>query len=327
MPLYSAFTCFGHLRFKRGPSRFRIIYDSMRDGQGANDLAGSAYGPNDVHQEARIYAAARCIAVADGQLERAANEGRPLKTQRLLAELERDYGLAPAPADTEAERRDALDLAFKIVRGSRMEALDDALSTLLGSDFVAAVPMKDLVAPPTQWPASPAAAGNYAAGALWRVYTCTEPLTLVGVRSVHLVDMIASQDPLKVGDVVVVDPGHNGLAEAVTVEALVTAPGDEEGDGFTTNHVRITTTKPHGTGVVCTTAPFPNQGSTQRHIMVQVTASCAADPVKRSAINRLMHRIVRGVTTWEIQVYGVAGANQLTLDDPVKGRLNMYVLG
>lgn len=327
MPQYSAFTPFGHLRFARGPSRFRVIYRSMRDGlgMGEGDYA-PVYGPNATHQEARVYAAARCIAIADGQIERARNEGRPGKVQQLLPDMERDYTLAPAAGATCAERRAALDLAWKVVRGSRKEALDDALTTLLGSDFLECVPGKDLVTPPTQYPAAPASAGNYKLNALWRVYSLDTPGTLIGVRNLDFTDLIAGQPWLKVGDVIVLDGANTGLVEAVTVDAIL-ARMDSAELGKLTFTVQVTLTKPHSQGITCTTAPFPFLTSTQRHLRVRVTDACALDPVRRAAINALMRRHVRGVTTWEIQTSAVAPANQLTLDDPTKGKLNVYVLG
>lgn len=320
MPLFSAFTPFGHMRFSSAPSRFETIYRSMRDGQ------GSAYGPNDVHQEARIYAAARCIAIADGQIERAANEARPSKTQELLPAHELDYGLTPTPTQTEAERRAALTLQTQIIRGSRREALDDALSTLLGADFIEAVPMKDLVDPPTQWPATPATVGNWSRGALYRLYTLTDSAAFTGVRNLHFVDIVAGQEAIKIGDVIVIEPAVPGITEAVTVSAIAGA-ATTDALGFTTNYVTVTTTKPHPINTVCTTSPMPILTSTQRHILIRVTAACAADAVKRRAIHQLMRRILRGVTTWEIQTGPAeSGGNLLTLDDPVLGKLDVNVL-
>lgn len=318
MPLFSAFTAFGHLRYKRGPSRHEIIYRSMRDGQ------GDAYGPGDTHQEARIYSAARCIAVADGQIERAANEAHPLTAQQTLAAHETDFGLSPKPSDTEAQRRATLAARVRLIRGSRKEALDDALSTLLGAAFIEAVPLKDLVNPPTQWPASPATTGNYQRGASYRLFTITECGALIGARNLHFVDVVPGQEPLKLGEVVVIEGGNPSMAEAVAVDAVLSDPVTDA-DGFTTNHVTVTLVRPHDAGVLCTTAPFPLQGSTQRHILIRVSAAIVLDAETRRAIDAQMRRILRGVTRWEIQVAGPG--NELTLDDPVKGRLNAYVLG
>lgn len=320
MPLFSAFTPFGHLRYKRGPSRFQVIYQSMRDGQ------GDAYGPNDTHQEARIYAAARCIAVSDGEIERAKNEAHPLTAQQTLAEQEKDFGLSPRPSDTCAQRQAALAVERKLLRGSRKEALDEALSVLLGSDFVEAVPMKDLEDPPVQWPSSPADVGNFKRGALYRAYTCTEPGALIGARNLHFVDIVPGQEPLKTGDIIVIDTANLGLTEAVTVSAVISAPSTDA-DGYVTNYVTVTLAKPHDAGVVCTTSPCPLLISSQRYILIRVTAAAAFDPVKRRAIDAKMRRILRGVTRWEIQVADMGGGNQLTLDDPVLGRLGGYVLG
>lgn len=321
MPLYSAFNAFGHLRFSAAPSRHATIYQTLRDGQ------EGAYGPGDTHQEARIYAQSRCLAIAAGELERAENEGRADKTQELLAELELDYGLSPAPGETEAERRAALALQVRILRGSRKEAIEDAIETLLGDDFIAVVPMRDVIAPPTQWPATPGDVGNWSRGALYRLYTLTDSAALVGTRQLHFVDIVAGQEPLKIGDRIVLEPGVPDMAESVTVTAVVSA-AVVDADGYTTNHVEVVTARPHPKTTVCTTAPMPILSSTQRHYRIQVTTSCATDAVKRAAVHQLMRRIVRGVSTWEIQTSPTElGGNLLTLNDPVLGRLDANVLG
>jgi hypothetical protein len=310
--LFSAFTPFGHLGYWYGSSRFQIIYESMRDGQ------DGAYGPNDVQQEARIYAFARCIAVAEGQLTRARNEGRPLKTQELLGELEHDFGVAYSPRQTEAERRVVLSLRERVLRGSRKESLDEALGLLLGADFVEAIPYKDMLTPPTQWPADPSTNGNYQLRALWRLYTVTECTALLGTRDLHVVDGVPGQEPLKTGDRVILDPANAGMAEAVTVVALLAEPS-VDASNFTTNYVRVVIAKPHDAGVVATTAPFPLIISTQRHILVRVSAAATRDALTRIAINDLMRRMLPAVTTWEIDVAdtGAPGSpdNLLLLDD------------
>lgn len=313
MPLFSAFAPFGQLRYSSRPSVCEIVYDSMRDGQ------DGAYGPRDVHQEARIYAAARCIAASASELERAGNEGRAGKTQEFFPDLERDHGLTPSYDQTEAARRSSLELQGRVLRGSRKESLDDALTTLLGTDFVEALPGSAFVSPPTQYPASPGDAGNFSTRAHWRIYEMAEETALTGSRVLAFTDAIPGQGPLLVGDKITIDPANPGLTETVPVEVIHSASTDAA--GFTTNSVTVTVANAHDAGTLCTTAPFPLLGSTQRHIVVRVTASAAADARKRAAIHALMRNYLRGVTTWEIQASGT-----LHLLDPVTGLLDIYTL-
>jgi hypothetical protein len=144
MPAFSAFTGFGFLRFSSGPSEAEKVYRSLqasfrdpKTGQPTLDLSEGTY------QEAKIYAWALAIAAARvGGLQSAGDELKPETSYYQLEKHEKRFSITPAATDTVVTRQAALLARRKIARGPRYEAMVEALSAILGSNFVAYRPVK-----------------------------------------------------------------------------------------------------------------------------------------------------------------------------------------
>lgn len=127
MPLFSAFSPYGLLAFSSRDTNARKIYDSLMGNAGEAYAADGAFA-------ADAYAMAREAAAAQATLDRVANHRNPLKAQELLPELEREYGLAPQPTATLAQRRQALADKQRLLFGAREQAVRDGIEAIVGTD-------------------------------------------------------------------------------------------------------------------------------------------------------------------------------------------------
>jgi hypothetical protein len=302
MPLTSAFSPPGHFAFSSRKPRAQVIYESLRDGMG--DTYEESF---DGRQQARLYATAMCLASADLQNIRAGNNRIPGKATELLPELERDYQVIPPYSATLEDRRAVLSAREKAVRGNRREAVEDALSTLLGPAFVRyeTTDVADIVA----WPSAPGDVGVFAApGAQHKSFSIGAAISLVGVPLSVPITLTGGSLPPVVGETYCVDPDSRGAPEKITVAQVLF-------DG-----ARIVTTfaRAHEPGTAAV-RPHPMWVSNQRCVVVVVTVAAAQDPETRRQINELMARMMRGVTQWGI----TTDAGPFTPDDPLLGDLRV----
>lgn len=298
MPLFSRFTPFGHFAFSSKPSHGQSIYESLRDSFG--DVFSVE---EDSLQQARLYAQAMCLASAQYQLDRAVNNRNPETATELLPALERDYQVIPSPHATINERRRYLAAFKKIGRGNRREAMEDALRTLLGSDFIELrnTQRADIVATP----ADPGVPGVFlGAGAKKKVFSLDVAVTTVGVGSpitVPITSLGGTDAPL-VGETYCVDPDPRRNIEQITIE------------GVSAGAITTRFTLAHDRGTLAA-RPHPYWISNQRVDTVVVTLAAATNPETRRKIHELMARLVRGVSTWQI----IIGTGFFTSDDPTLG--------
>lgn len=297
MPLYSAFTGYGHLAYSSRTPRAQVVYESLREGMG--DLYDETF---DGIQQGRLYAQAMCIASAQLQLERAANNANPSKATELLALLEQDYQVTPEYGATLEERRAELAARAEASKGCSRTVVEAALSNLLGSDFVDFITVPDPEDVVT-WPSSPGTVGVFAAAGAQKKSFVIAPavsITLTPI-TVGYTTIAGSEKPIA-GESYTVDPDSRGAPERVTILSS------------TATTITATFTTAHEPGTVATT-PHPMWISNQRYNLIRVTRSCAQDPVKVRKINELMARMLRGVSQWGISTT----LGFLTPDDPVLG--------
>lgn len=156
MPEYSVFTQYGFLEYDSENPDAENIYDSMRAGHTDKRTGLPAIDTTvGTYHEAKLYARACAIADGNASIRRAANQGDALKETESLPHDEKAYRLVPRPGATLEERRAAVAERRLIPRGTRYEAIYDALTIILGDDLIAVRPIAPEEA--TTWPSSPGA--------------------------------------------------------------------------------------------------------------------------------------------------------------------------
>ncbi|MGN6107659.1 MAG: hypothetical protein ACTHU0_21295 [Kofleriaceae bacterium] len=225
---------------------------------------------------------------------------------------EREYGVTPPASDTIPERRQVLRAMRRLPNGGTRSNVEQALSDLLGDDFLGFLPVPMEAA--ALWPA---AIGdqpmNLQRSTIARKLVTIDtsisiglgsPQTVIytGVRPEHptLADAVELGDAasvLKVGDKLVVHPENNTFCEVVEVEAI-----DVQVTSETTFDLKITATfnNPHPAGVLATTMPFPMWSSTKRHNLVALSEDAIIDPEKVRKTHLLLRRMLTGVSTWNV---------------------------
>ena len=103
---------------------------------------------------------------------------------------------------------------------------------------------------------------------------------------------------LQPGELFVLSPGVAPQRERRVVDSV--GP-DVEGHAA----IYATFANGHEAGSILAVQPFPYWISNRRHWTVQLTPTAAATPEIRRQVNRLMRKVVRGVSTW--RVIGSAG--------------------
>lgn len=247
--------------------------------------------------QAQCFARAMGMAYQRKQLEVANAQRLPESVTFLMPVLEARYGLIPSPQDTVAARRAELVARFKVPEQNSAFEITEALTRRLGDDFVAYRPT-----PLADADIVPAAIGDHPmhlarADAPRKRVTLKTAISFVGV-SQTVGFTLDSGGALDVGDVVVFDPGHWGLADRVTIEALA-------GVGASTT-LTATFTYPHDAGALGVTMPYAEWSSSKRHSLVVLTPSAALDPEKRRIVDDEMSRRVRASSTWDVVAATVA---------------------
>lgn len=298
---FSAFARFGNgFRFSGKQPVGQTIYESLRDGMGA------AYEEDfDGRQQARLFAQAMCLSAAQYEVERAGNQQNPLTADELLPALERDYQVVPRYTDTKNERRRVLDARRKVTRGSRAEAVEDALRTLLGDAFIAYEPTP--AADAVVWPATMDEVGVFArAGAQKKVFRLNAPVVTTGVAKTVSYTSIGGTDAPLAGEFYTVDPD----SRCPSIEKILLTAA-------TPTTITAVFTKAHRIGAVAA-RPHPLIVSTKRYNRIVVTLAAATDPETRRKIAAQMRRQLRGVSRWCI----VSDEGTFLLDDPDRGILD-----
>lgn len=299
MPYPSRFTPYGMLAYSSKQTHARAIYDVLVEGVG-DSLDTDPEGL----EAARLYATAMVLGSAQYQLDRAGNNRHPLKATELLALLEKDYQIIPAPDATLNERRRELAARAKISKGNRQGAMEYALRILLGDDFIEyrTVEVVDAV----DSPESPAAIGAYLPrGTEKKTFQITSLIATTGVPvTVPFAPVGLSQLPIA-GETYSFDPDtRSPNIEAVTLTAVVAAELTLTG----------VFTRPHESGAVATNRN-PAWISNKRYVTIVTTLAAATDPETRRKVNEHMARAARCVTQWEI----IHDQGQLVSDDDVLG--------
>jgi len=296
MPLTSAFTPPGHFSFSSRPSHGESIYRALRDNFGSTFSV-----EGDSLQQARLYAQAMCLASAEYQLERAANNKTPSKATELLGVLEHDYQVVPTPKATLSERRAYLVAVQKVTRGNRREAIEDALRSLLGDDFIEyrTTAREDIVV-------SPDMHGSHAvfarSGAKKKVIRLDAPVQVRFASSTIPYTALGGTDaPLK-GEEFCVDPDPHRATERITIADV------------TPTTLTAVFGQAHDAGTLAV-RPHPLWISNQRVSTIVVSDARSRDPETRRKIHELMSRALRGVSRWQI----ITNLGGFETDDPVLG--------
>lgn len=295
MPLFSAYTAFGLFEFSSDESPAESIHkalDTAMGGGAAFDIkAGS-----DV--EADNYATAMAIAAARSSLRRAGLNMYGATATEKLPQLEAAYGVVPSRTATIAERRAVLAAKYLASRGSREEAIDNALRAALGTDFVFlyVIPRASVTKWPSTYGATPGLFSRIDIPA--KTVKLLDPVapdfSVSGVVTVPYENWVTAhnEELLAVSDRLVIEPENPGGAELVTVTAVA-------GSGSTRTFT-ATFTKPHEQNCAATTRPTPFGLSTRRHYIVILKTAAAVDNEKRRIANAVMRAAVRGVSTWSV---------------------------
>lgn len=276
------------------------------------------------------FAFARVLAKLQLRTHKLDREHLAVGAWELLPALEEEFGLRPGPEDTLRQRRAALLAAMRVALGSRRNVLEQALSDLLGDDYIGihVHSTADVVIWPAALGDSPMLlalpdAPRKLVSLPFAVSTGLGAPQLVAYEPVDPIAGDLSEGTLVPGDQVVVGVDNLGLAETVFVEA-VEEPVDE--DDYP--KMQVTLDNPHDPGALCASMPFPAWGSSQRHVFVVLDEAAALDAETRRKTHELMARAVTGVTTWSISPASAPfQAGPLTLDDPVLGRIDMNPFG
>lgn len=321
----SAFAPYGVFQYKAGKPAAEILHASIVQlfSDGSNFALSTEIGS---FVDCFAFAFARILAKLQLRTEKLDRERLAVGAYELLPALEEEFGLRPGPDDSLRTRRATLLAAMRVALGSRRTVLEQALSDLLGADYVGihvhSTPDVDL------WPAalgddpmllavpdSPRKLVRLP----FQVSTGLGSPQFIAYEPLDPIEGDLSEGTLLAGEEIVIGVENLGLAETVEILSV-----EEPGDDSPYPLMRVTVNNPHGPGSLAAAMPFPAWGSSQRHIFIVLAEDAALDAEKRRKTHELMARAVTGVTTWSISpASGAAQAGPLTLDDDVLGRLDM----
>lgn len=305
MTRFGAFTRFGQARFSSQPTHGERIYHDMvknlGDGENYSDDFNSL-------AMARVFSNAMLFGQMLYTVERAGRQFRPSRAVDLLPALESEYGVDPDPTDTVYDRQRTLSAYARVPRGAKRENVLSVLSELLGADFLAyaTTPKGDAVISPSDEVTvggvpvvaggdpvtvfNPAQVGIYhAPGTPRSVFRFTGPISFVGNPVTVSYEYIAGVSTVpKSGEKIAVDSGNCGRVEVVTLLAA------------TPTTLTAVFGKPHDVGTVAATGRYPLQVTSKRHNLFVLSASAVRSQRKVRKANRLIRRLLRGVSTWAI---------------------------
>jgi hypothetical protein len=289
MPVFSAFTPFGALRFSSRPSHGEQFYREMVKSLGS----GANYSDDfDSLVAARLYAWAMALGRCKYEIERLGHQWDPRRALEGLPVLERELGIVPDRGATIAQRRAEVVVASRIARGGNRSNVEAVLGELFGADFVAYVttPPADAVV----WPENPPDTGVYdrpgsPRAVLQALDSVIHNHAPVDVRCELVAGEIGS---VRAGRRFVIDSGNYARVEAVEIDSVSSAGGNIV--------ITATFTRPHTKGVLLATGRQPNQATSRRHNLFVMSATAAADAKKRRRLHKAAHRLVRSISTWSV---------------------------
>ena len=300
----SRFTPCGILRCSSRKPVTRVLYDNLKESSGP-----AFVGP---YSDADAYAMAMCLGSAQAELDRASGQRVPSMCSEFISGLEDQYELVPSSDSSLNDRRNALAAAMLLRNGARIDAIEDGLRGILGSGFVAYIVARN-VSPldrnsgafkPPNTPISVIQTGD---------------VIMPGAVTVSFAHCAGDKEVLKAGDVLVFEPNINGIAEPVQ---LTSATGDGSAGTLT-----ATFAKPHSSGCLATTAPWPLWISYQRHVNIIVTSAVINSAPLMRKIRRFMAKWSRVVTTWDTVPENSHGAHQAGPFYPNSGLPNITPIG
>jgi hypothetical protein len=324
----SGWNPFGLLKFKRGEAMAKRIYAS------AVQLFGDSFSsePGTFVDDVG-YAASRMLAFAVGKVDRAGDQAFADTLYDMLPDAEDELGLHPLPTATIHQRKRAVAAGRRLPAGASRSALESALLTLLGPNYVGVHITK--LSERVMWPAHLGDAPQN----LQQPTVTRKLLRLLAPISIGLgAEMVIPYLPVEptaptgslhtllVGDKLTLEPEISGRAEVVTVDLL----GTVVINAVTTPTFRAVIQNAHENLAYATTMPFPLWTSSQREIVVVVKNGTAVNSEQRRQVHELLERICTGVTTWVLVQESSPGsgtAGAFTLDDPILGLLDVTPLG
>lgn len=290
---FSRFAPLGLFRLKGGTPTAKLIYDDMIAGLGGED--------GDLHPERGTHLATHCFATsieaafAKRRNEVARNQALPFYVTDLLPNREAEYGVIPAIDSTDADRRTELARRMLAPIVPSQANIEDALTDLLGDDFIAYRPTlaADAIVTPATVGAAPA---NLQRPEVTRkAVALSGAVSFIGVPVTVTYTLVTlpqsgqatENAELVAGDVLVFDPGMS-IADRVTITSA------------TSSSLTAIFSKAHSAGALGFTQPIASQTSTKRSVLVVLSDTAAADPEKRRIVDDYMSRTVRATTTWAI---------------------------
>lgn len=291
---FSAFAPFGLGGFSGRTPLARRIYDALwANLNGAGRAENFARGG---YTDAKVFATAKALARWLTVVRKLDAQLRPETVLELLAAREDEHGLAVPVGATIAERRAALQVQMRLGLGGSYGNLRQALQDALGGAFVE---LRQLPAgSQVSVPASPGAGpGNFLEPQLpRRMFRLRDNLSLLGLREVALERLdgtvpTSAELPLQ-EEHFVVEPEHSALRERVRISAIWVSGGQCT--------LLATFARPHHAGALLVTQPWPYWISTRRHWVVRLTPDAALNAETRRRADEVMHKLVRGVSTWSL---------------------------
>lgn len=266
--------------FSSKPPYSEAIYEALKSN------FGETYETSfDGLQQARLYAQAMCVGAAQYQIDRAINNRKAETATELLPSIERDYQIVPSYSSSLDERRKIAAARALVTRGSRQEAVEDALRTLLGAAFIAYEPTA--TAALETFPAIPGDVGVFArSGTQKKVFSLGANVSRTEIPLTVPFTVIGGTDAPIAGETYCVDPDtRHPSIEKITISSVAGSS------------LVATFTKPHTVGALAV-RPHPVWISSKRYSRVVVTFAAATDPETRRKINEQMKRQLRGVSQW-----------------------------
>lgn len=299
MAFNDAFGIFGHYAFSSRPTHGRSIYETIVENQG--DSYDSDFSSL---QSARLYADSICLASAQYQLDRALNNRDVSKATELLTQLEKDFQVTPGQNDTLKQRRDFLVAVVKVSKGNSQGAIESALKSAIGDDFISYTHLT-----PTLFPEFPGSTGIFPRdGEPIKQFKIVPYIATTGTSITVPISVVEHSEYPIAGESYIVDPDPRMNIEKITIESV-------SGNSITTTFSRAH--EPMSSA----TSPYPLWSSYARYSNITVSHSAVSDPEKRRKINEIMSRSARGVSQWAI----VSGSGFI-LDDTVRGIMNANTL-
>lgn len=278
MSQWSNFAPFGEFAFNGEDSESEKIYNAQVAALGPAFAGAQA--------EAETYADSMCFGAARLQIQAAGAQDDPTQVSYLIDALEKDWRIYPPPGATLDERR--AELAFKqgFANGALETAIEAGLSALLGSLFINWRPMDR---------------ATYDEVTLNTTYPIHSPLrrTVIkkitindvifpGIQTVSYTRLLDDGNPIITGETIVVEPGRNGLEDAVIVTAATATTLTADFD------------LPHDAGVAATTGPMIRWTSNQRHSMAIVHQDVLSNNTLLTKVHEFMRRVMPAVSTWVV---------------------------